>query len=146
VVLAVVAPRSHGVAPAARFVAAGAAITLGTAFVVGSGEADARGIVLSVVASACEAAYTLLAGPVLCVVRPVIVSLHRCAWASAMRALLAPIVHGTAAFQWPTLPVAGTIAYLAVIVTALAVPGSRATGLLRMASNTIAGTETRCLR
>src|SRR5205807_34676 len=64
-VLAVIGPLLEGSRPEAKAIAAALVVTCGAGLVQGLGRADATGVAWAVVVFGCEAAFTLLAIPVL---------------------------------------------------------------------------------
>jgi drug/metabolite transporter (DMT)-like permease len=114
--LAVAGPLLEGARPAARAALAAAVVTAGAALVQGTGRGDATGLVWAAVVLACEAAFTLLAVPVLGRLGPWGVSVHTTWLAALAFGLAAPVLdHGT--LRRADL---AAIGYLAVAVTALA--------------------------
>lgn len=119
-VLSVVGPLLQGVRPRRAVVAGAVVVSCGAALVDGMGHSDLIGIGYALVVFACEAAFTLLAVPVLGRLGPVGVSAHTAWIASAMFAVLGLVVEGPAAVtrissgQWLA------VGYLAVGVTAIA--------------------------
>jgi drug/metabolite transporter (DMT)-like permease len=117
-VLAVAGPLLQGMRPRRYVVLAAIVVTCGAALVDGLGRSDALGLGFAVVVFGCEAAFTLLAVPVLGRLGPVGVSAHAAWMASVLYAVL-----GLAARQPVTRLTAGqwaAVAYLAVGVTAVA--------------------------
>ncbi|MGH9111971.1 MAG: DMT family transporter [Acidimicrobiales bacterium] len=119
-VLAVVEPLRRGLRPARRTVIAALVVVVGAAVVQGGGRSTTAGILLALGALAAEAAFTLLAVPLLPRLRPSGVSLLSCAAAAVLLAVLAPIFDGSAAFTAPSADEFTAIAYLALVVTAFA--------------------------
>jgi drug/metabolite transporter (DMT)-like permease len=117
-VLAVAGPLLQGARPRRSLIVAAIVVTCGAALVDGLGRSDALGIGFAVVVFGCEAAFTLLAVPVLGRLGPVGVSAHTAWIASVLFAALAVVdrqsVTRLTDAQW-----AG-VAYLAVGVTAVA--------------------------
>ncbi len=120
VLLAVVGPLAVGQRPLRRLVTAAIGVTAGSALVIGTGRTDAAGIAWAVLAFACEGAFTLLAVPVLPRLGPWAVSVHSIWIASLILTILALLTEGPDA----VLRLSGAdwlaIAYLAVMVTAVA--------------------------
>jgi drug/metabolite transporter (DMT)-like permease len=118
--LAAIGPLLEGSRPRASAVAAALVVTCGAALVQGIGRADAIGVAWAVVVFGCEAAFTLLAIPVLRRHGPWGVSVHTTWLAAAMFAALGVAREGPAAVarldpaQWLA------VGYLAVAVTAAA--------------------------
>jgi drug/metabolite transporter (DMT)-like permease len=117
-VLAVAGPLLLGTRPRRSGIVAAVVVSCGAALVDGLGRSDALGIGFAVVVFGCEAAFTLLAVPVLGRLRPVGVSAHTAWMASVLFAVLAvadrqPVTRLTGE-QW------AAVAFLAVGVTAVA--------------------------
>jgi drug/metabolite transporter (DMT)-like permease len=118
--LALLGPALEGRAPSRRVVAAALVVSAGAAFVQWSGGSmSPAGLALSLGALACEAAFSLLAIPLLATLGPVGVSTYACAAAAAMLLAGAVGVDGAAAVRLPTWQEAAAFAYLAVVVTAV---------------------------
>jgi drug/metabolite transporter (DMT)-like permease len=121
VVLAVIGPLFSGEALSGRVVAAALVVTAG---VVGVQWGEPRfsflGLLFAVGALACEAAFSLLAVPLLGRLRPIGVATYASAVAAPILTATALMADGTRAFVPPRLDDAAAIAYLAVIVTAAA--------------------------
>jgi drug/metabolite transporter (DMT)-like permease len=117
---AVAAPLLEGARPRALVVMAGVVVTCGAALVQGVGRSDAIGIVWAVVVFCCEAAFTLMAVPVLGRHGPWGVSVHSTWLAAVLYAVLGLVRDGPGA----ALRLDGAdwlaIGYLAVAVTAVA--------------------------
>jgi drug/metabolite transporter (DMT)-like permease len=119
--LAVVGPVLAGRPPSRRVLAAALVVSAGAAFVQWSGEAmSLAGLALALGALVCEAAFSLLAVPLLGTLGPVGVSTYACVAAAAMLFVGAVGVDGSRAFRLPTPQEALAFAYLALAVTALA--------------------------
>jgi drug/metabolite transporter (DMT)-like permease len=101
-------------------VAAALVVTCGAGLVQGLGRADAVGVAWAVVVFGCEAAFTLLAIPVLGRHGPWGVSVHATWLATAMFAVLGVARDGPAAVARLTGPDWLAVGYLAVAVTAAA--------------------------
>jgi drug/metabolite transporter (DMT)-like permease len=118
--LALLGPALEGRAPSGRVVAAALVVSAGAAFVQWSGgPMSPVGLALSLGALACEAAFSLLAVPLLATLGPVGVSTYACAAAAAMLLVGAVGVDGAAAVRLPTWQEAAAFGYLAVVVTAV---------------------------
>jgi drug/metabolite transporter (DMT)-like permease len=106
--------------PAPRLLAAALIVVVGAALVQGGGRASSQGLGWAIVALACEAAFTLLAVPVLRRLGAISVSIHTTWMAAAMLGVLALTIDGGAALP----PMDGgeilAVAYLAIVLTALA--------------------------
>ncbi|MFG1921643.1 DMT family transporter [Cryptosporangium sp. NPDC048952] len=120
VLMAAIGPLLEGSRPTSRALAAALVVTAGAALVEGLGRSDALGLLWAVVVFASEAAFTLLAVPVLGRLRPWGVSVHT-TWIAACAFLAIGVVREGpfAAFGLGRSDLAA-IAYLAVAVTALA--------------------------
>jgi drug/metabolite transporter (DMT)-like permease len=118
--LAVAGPLLEGSRPRVLVVGAGLVVTCGAALVEGVGRTDATGILWAVVVFGCEAAFTLMAVPVLGRHGPWGVSVHSTWLAAAVFAVLGLVREGPGA----ALRLDGSdwlaIGYLAVAVTAVA--------------------------
>ena len=118
--LAVLGPLLEGRGPSRSVLAGAVVVTCGAVLVQGLGRADGVGLAWAAVAFGCEAAFTLLAVPVLGRHGPVGVSVYTIGLATAMLAVLGPVFEGPAAVT--RLDGADLLAgaYLAVAVTAVA--------------------------
>ena len=118
--LAVAGPLLEGTRPRALVVGAGLVVTCGAALVEGVGRTDAAGLGWAVVVFGCEAAFTLMAVPLLGRHGPWGVSVHSTWLAAAAFAVLGLVREGPGA----ALRLDGSdwlaIGYLAVAVTAVA--------------------------
>lgn len=120
VLLASVGPLLQGARPARATLLGAVMVTAGAALVQGGGRSDASGLVWALVVLVCEAAFTLLAVPVLGRHGPWGVSVHS-TWLAAAGFLLVGLVReGPGAVLRLDRPALLTIGYLAVAVTALA--------------------------
>jgi drug/metabolite transporter (DMT)-like permease len=119
-VLAIVGPLLEGTRPKTWAIAAALVVTGGAGLVQGLGRADATGVAWAVVVFGCEAAFTLLAIPVLRRHGPWGVSVHATWLATVMFALIGAIKEGPAAVTELTRSGWLAIGYLAVAVTAAA--------------------------
>jgi drug/metabolite transporter (DMT)-like permease len=120
VLLAAIGPVLEGRGPSPAVLAGAVVVTVGAALVQGLGRSDAAGLAWAAVAFACEAAFTLLAVPVLVRHGPIGVSVHTVWLAAAMLAVLGPIHEGPTAVTRLRTPDLLAGIYLAVAVTALA--------------------------
>ncbi|GAA3337193.1 DMT family transporter [Amorphoplanes nipponensis] len=120
VLLAAIGPLLEGRGPAPSVLAGAVVVTAGAGLVQGVGRADGAGLAWAAVAFGCEAAFTLLAVPVLGRHGPVGVSVHTTWLAAAMLAVLGVLHEGPAAALRLTGPDLLAGAYLAVAVTAVA--------------------------
>jgi len=119
-VLAIIGPLLEGSRPQARAIAAALVVTGGAGLVQGLGRADATGVAWAVVVFGCEAAFTLLAIPVLRRHGPWGVSVHATGLATVMFALIGVVHEGPAAVTELTRSGWLAVGYLAVAVTAAA--------------------------
>jgi len=120
VLFALLGPVLEGRRPAPAVVAAAVVVTCGAALVQGLGRADAAGVAWAVVVFVCEAAFTLLAVPVLGRHGPSGVSVHTTWLAAAMFAVLGVVREGPGAVARLRADDVFAGAYLAVAVTAMA--------------------------
>jgi drug/metabolite transporter (DMT)-like permease len=120
VVLALVGPLLEGGRPARSTVLAAVVVTAGAAFVQTGGRTDLAGLGWAAVVLACEVGFTLLAVPVLRRHGPWGVSVHACWIATAQLVVLAAVTEGPAAASELRMPHLLAIAYLAVVLTAIA--------------------------
>jgi drug/metabolite transporter (DMT)-like permease len=118
--LAVLGPLLEGSRPRSSLVAAALVVTCGAGLVQGVGRADAIGVAWAVVVFGCEAAFTLLAIPVLGRHGPWGVSVHATWLATVMFAVLGVARDGPAAVTRLSGPDWLAVGYLAVAVTAAA--------------------------
>jgi uncharacterized glyoxalase superfamily protein PhnB/drug/metabolite transporter (DMT)-like permease len=119
-VLAIAGPLLEGRAPAARLLVAATVVVLGAALVQGVGRTSWAAFGLSLLALAGEAAYSLVAVPILPRLGPVGVSTRICVIAAVALAVAGLALDGTSAFETPSGGEVAAIAFLAVVVTALA--------------------------
>ncbi len=119
-VLALAGPLLEGTRPRTAAVAAALMVTCGAGLVQGLGRTDAIGVAWAVVVFGCEAAFTLLAIPVLGRHGAWGVSVHATWLATVMFAVLGMAREGPAAVTELTRPDWLAVGYLAVAVTAAA--------------------------
>lgn len=120
VLISVIGPLLERRRPTGRLLAAAAVVTVGSVLVAGAGRADLIGVGWAVVALLCEAGFTLLALPVLGRLGPWGVSMHA-VWIAAVVLLgIGVSTEGAAAGARITSEQWVAIAYLAVMVTAVA--------------------------
>ncbi|MFE2540493.1 DMT family transporter [Actinacidiphila glaucinigra] len=120
VVLAVVGPALERRRPSRQLLLAAPVVVTGAVLVEGTGRTDAVGVAWAALALACEAAFTLLAVPVLRRHSPWGVSLHAMWMAAALLAVLAATFEGPIA-AWELSGIEwAAIGYLALMVTAVA--------------------------
>ncbi|PWK30604.1 drug/metabolite transporter (DMT)-like permease [Actinoplanes xinjiangensis] len=120
ILLAAAGPVLEGRRPAVRVLTAATVVTAGAMLVQGLGRTDATGLFWAAVTFACEAAFTLLAVPVLGRHGPLGVSVHATWLGAAMFAVLGLSTEGPAAVTRIHLDDLLAGAYLAVLVTAVA--------------------------
>jgi drug/metabolite transporter (DMT)-like permease len=120
VILGVFGPLLQRQAPHSKIALAAMAVTAGAVLVEGAGHADLVGIAWAGVALATEAAFTLLAVPVLGRHGAWGVSVHAVWLGAAMFSVLALVTEGPAAATRLSAAELGAIAYLAVLVTVAA--------------------------
>lgn len=119
-VLAVVGPAMQGMRPRRSVILAAVVVSCGAALVDGLGRSDALGIGYALIVFCCEAAFTLLAVPVLGRLGPVGVSVHTAWMGSLLFAVLWLTREGPRAVTSITGEQWAAVAYLAVGVTAVA--------------------------
>jgi drug/metabolite transporter (DMT)-like permease len=120
VVLALVGPLLEGGRPAPGAILAAVVVTAGAVLVQSGGHTDLAGLGWAGAVLACEVGFTLLAVPVLRRHGPWGVSVHTCWIATAQLAVLAAVAEGPAAATTLRVPHLLAIAYLAVVLTAIA--------------------------
>jgi drug/metabolite transporter (DMT)-like permease len=120
VVLGLLGPVLERRPPSRRIVLAAVVVTAGSVLVIGAGRTDAQGIAWAVLALGCEAGFTLLAVPVLDRIGAWGVSVHSVWLGAAMFGVLAVARDGVGAVHDLTGRDWLAIAYLAVLVTAVA--------------------------
>jgi drug/metabolite transporter (DMT)-like permease len=120
IILAVAGPFLEGRRPAARILSAAMVVTVGAILVQGLGRTDGIGLFWAAVTFGCEAAFTLLAVPVLGRHGPLGVSVHATWMGAAMFAVLGLALEGPAAVTMLRADDLLAGAYLAVLVTAAA--------------------------
>lgn len=120
ILLGIIGPLLEHQAPRRRILLAALVVTTGGVLVEGAGRADAIGVGWAVVTLLCESAFTLLAVPVLGRHGPWGVSVHS-VWISAiMLIVLGGVTEGPAAAGRLTAAEWAAMAYLALMVTAVA--------------------------
>jgi drug/metabolite transporter (DMT)-like permease len=120
VLLGVIGPLLQGQAPRGQILVAAAVVTAGSVLVEGAGRTDAAGLAWAAVALVCEAAFTLLAVPVLPRHGAWGVSVHSVWIGAVMLAVLSAVTEGPAAISRLSLADWAAVGYLAVMVTAVA--------------------------
>lgn len=118
--LALVGPLMEGRRPGAAVVVAAAVVTAGAALVQGGGRSDLVGLGWALTVLVCEAAFTLLAVPVLRRQGPWGVSVHSTWLAVVMFGVLAAVTESPAAALSLRRGEMWAVLYLAVAVTAVA--------------------------
>jgi drug/metabolite transporter (DMT)-like permease len=120
ILIAVLGPLLEGRVPHPRASAAAVVVTVGSALVEGTGATDATGVAWAAVALACEAAFTLLAVPVLPRHSAWGVSVHTTWMATVMLVGLGLASEGAGAVTRLGPAELAATGYLAVIVTTVA--------------------------
>ena len=118
--LAVIGPLLEGTRPRSAMVTAALVVTCGAGLVQGLGRTDAVGVAWAVVVFGCEAAFTLLAIPVLGRHGAWGVSVHSVWIGAVMLTVLGLVTEGPAAAARLTPSDFAAVAYLAVLVTVVA--------------------------
>jgi len=118
--LAVIGPLLEGSRPRAVLVAAALVVTCGAALVQGLGRTDGLGVAWAAVVFGCEAAFTLLAIPVLGRLGPWVVSVHTTWIAAVIFAAIGLVHEGPGAAARLDTEDWLAVGYLAVAVTAVA--------------------------
>ena len=120
VLLGVIGPLAERRAPSRKILLAALVVTCGSVLVEGAGRTDATGVAWAAVVLLCEAAFTLLAVPVLPRHGAWGVSVHS-AWIGAlMLVVLSGVTEGPAAAGRLTAADWAAMGYLAIMVTAVA--------------------------
>lgn len=120
ILLGVLGPLLEGRSPTTRVVVAALVVTLGGVLVEGTGRAEPAGVAWAVVALVCEAGFTLCAVPVLRRHGPLGVSVHSVWIGTVLFLVLGLALEGPAAVTRLTADDWAALAYLAVLVTAVA--------------------------
>ncbi|MET9881426.1 DMT family transporter [Actinacidiphila glaucinigra] len=120
VVLAAVGPALERRRPSRQILLAAPVVVAGAVLVEGTGRTDAVGVAWAALALACEAAFTLLAVPVLRRHSPWGVSVHAMWMAAVLLAVLAVVCEGPSAVRELSGAEWAAIGYLALLVTAVA--------------------------
>jgi drug/metabolite transporter (DMT)-like permease len=121
-VLAVLGPALRRGRPSPRLLAAAGVAVAGAALVYGGGHADPVGLAAAGATLAGEVSFSLLAVPLLDRLGPARVSAWSCALAVPLLAAAAVVAGEPTRWRPPTAAEAGALAYIAVVVTALAFP------------------------
>lgn len=122
VLLAIFGPLQAGRRPQRRLIVAGVVVAGGAALVQGlGGSFSVAGLAAALGTLGCEAAFSLLAAPLLTTLGPLTVSTISVLLAIPMLVAIALVADGpSGAFTVPTLAEAWRLAWLAVVVTAIA--------------------------
>ncbi len=120
IVLGIIGPLLERQTPRRQILLAALAVTAGSGLVEGAGSTDAVGVAWAAVALLCESAFTLLAVPVLPRHGAWGVSLHSVWIGTVMLAVLSAVTEGTSAVAGLTAADWAAVAYLAIMVTAVA--------------------------
>jgi drug/metabolite transporter (DMT)-like permease len=120
ILLGIIGPLLERRTPRRQILLAAVVVTAGSALVEGTGRTDAAGIWWAAVALLCEAAFTLLAVPVLGRHGAWGVSLHSVWIGAAMLVVLSAVTEETGALGALTAADWAAVAYLAILVTAVA--------------------------
>jgi drug/metabolite transporter (DMT)-like permease len=120
ILLGVLGPLLEGHSPTRQILLAAAVVTVGSVLVEGAGRADATGVAWATVALACEAAFTLLAVPVLPIHGAWGVSVHTVWMGAVIFAVLSLVTDGPSAVTELRPDDWYAMGYLAVMVTAFA--------------------------
>jgi len=120
VLLALGSPLVERRRPPLGVAAAAGIVVLGAVLVEGGGRSDTAGIIWSVVAMISEAAFTLLALPVLQRLGPLGISVHTCWLAALQLGVLAVLIDRSANLTMPDAGEVSAVVYLAVVLTAIA--------------------------
>lgn len=120
ILLALIGPLMHRQPPQLRLVVAAVIVTAGAGLVAGLGHASWQGVLLSIGALACEAAFSLLAVPLLPRLGAVRVSAYSALAAVPLLAVAGLLFQQGEVVRVPTGAETAALLYLAVVVTALA--------------------------
>ncbi|MFF3916963.1 DMT family transporter [Streptomyces sp. NPDC001852] len=120
VVLGVVGPVLERRRPSRQVLGAAPVVMAGAVLVEGTGRTDAVGVAWAVLALGCEAAFTLLAVPLLRRHSPWGVSVHAMWLAGVLLAVLGAAAEGPSAVRELSGPQWAAVGYLALMVTAVA--------------------------
>jgi drug/metabolite transporter (DMT)-like permease len=120
ILLGVIGPLLERQPPRRQILLAAVVVTAGSVLVEGTGRTDAIGLGWAIVALLCEASFTLLAVPVLPRHGAWGVSVHAVWMATVMLVALSAVTEGPAAAAQLTAADWAAMAYLAVMVTAVA--------------------------
>ena len=120
VLLGIIGPLAERQAPSRKILLAAVVVTGGSVLVEGAGRTDAAGLAWAAVALLCEAAFTLLAMPVLPRHGAWGVSVHSAWIGTLMLIVLSGVTEGPAAAGRLTAADWAAMGYLAIMVTAVA--------------------------
>ncbi|MGJ5748924.1 DMT family transporter [Streptomyces puniciscabiei] len=120
VVLGVIGPVLERRRPSRQVLGAAPVVMAGAVLVEGTGRTDAVGVAWAALALGCEAAFTLLAVPVLRRHSPWGVSLHAMWMAAVLLAVLGGATEGPSAVRELSASQWAAVGYLALMVTAVA--------------------------
>jgi drug/metabolite transporter (DMT)-like permease len=120
IVLATVVPFMARKRPSVRILVAASTVVAGAAIVQGFGRSDLAGLGFALLALAGEAAFSLLAIPLLTRFGALGVSGYSTAFAAVQAFVLAYVIDGSAALRWPTLVEALALLWMAIPVTVVA--------------------------
>jgi drug/metabolite transporter (DMT)-like permease len=115
--LASIGPIVEGRLPRRRLLLAAVAVSLGAGIAQGGGATTSMGILYALLTLLCEAAFSLLAIPVLPRLGPVLLSTYVCAIATVVLAAASILVEGTTAQPAATATELLAIGYLALVLT-----------------------------
>ncbi|MFB7665363.1 DMT family transporter [Kitasatospora sp. NPDC056138] len=118
--LAVLGPLLERRRPRLRLVAAAGVVVVGAAVAQGFGTGSAAGFLYALGTLGCEAAFSLVAVPLLPRLGPVLTSAYATVLAVPMFALTGLAVDGTALLRRPTAAELAALLYLAVLLTCVA--------------------------
>lgn len=116
-VLASVGPLIDGRLPSGRMILAAATVSLGAAVAQGGDATTPWGVMYALLTLLCEAAFSLLAIPVLGRLGPLRVSTYVCGVAGLVLGIAAIAIEGRAAIPAPTAAQIGAVLYLALVLT-----------------------------
>ena len=116
-VLATVGPLLDGRLPSGRLIVAAGTVSLGAAVAQGGGATTVWGVVYALLTLLCEAAFSLLAMPVLGRLGPLRVSTYVCGIASLVLTIATIVLDGSAAIPPPSAAQVGAVLYLALVLT-----------------------------
>lgn len=120
VLLGLAGPLLAGRAPRPVGLVAALVVSAGAALAQGGGRTSGLGLALALGVLGCEAAFSLLAVPLLPRLGPLALSAWVCAAASVLLAVTAVALHGSGALVRPTVSEALALAWLSLVVTAVA--------------------------